>query len=164
MIHTTKGLSSEDQRAQGRRCGCRGTDDYCPCQNVPDDVTLRLRKAAEAAVETGGLPIAVERELKASLEAATAPGPHLVGEIVPPHCSGSAFGTEAVCEDCTTIIDLLGSDDDDKELAEEQLTEWFLNHDCDEASVRKQMARSFNPDLIPLEIWQKCLAEARAEL
>lgn len=77
---------------------------------------------------------------------------------------GRAFGTEAVCEECTTIIDLLGSDDDDKELAEEQLTEWFLNHDCDEASVRKQMARNFDPDLVPTEIWQKCLAEARAEL
>lgn len=22
------------QQEQGRRCGCRGTDDYCPCQNV----------------------------------------------------------------------------------------------------------------------------------
>lgn len=22
------------QQAQGRLCGCRGTDEYCPCQNV----------------------------------------------------------------------------------------------------------------------------------
>jgi hypothetical protein len=24
----------EQQREQGERCGCRGSDDYCPCQNV----------------------------------------------------------------------------------------------------------------------------------
>ena len=75
---------------------------------------------------------------------------------------GRAFGTEAVCEECTTLTDLLGGDKWDREQAEERLTEWFLNHDCDEVSVRAQMARDENPDLIPAEFWQKCLAEARA--
>jgi hypothetical protein len=23
-----------EKKAQGARCGCRGADDYCPCQNV----------------------------------------------------------------------------------------------------------------------------------
>lgn len=35
----TSCLTTEEKRAQGRRCGCRGIDDYCPCQNVPDRVT-----------------------------------------------------------------------------------------------------------------------------
>lgn len=75
---------------------------------------------------------------------------------------GRVFGAEVVCEDCTTIPDLLGGDEDDVEMAEERLTEWFLGHDCDERSVRKQMSKDFDPDLIPTDIWQKCLAEARA--
>lgn len=77
---------------------------------------------------------------------------------------GRVFGAEVVCEECTTLPDLLSGDDDDIELAEERLTEWFLGHDCDEASVREQMVRDFDPDLIPVDIWQKCLAEARAAL
>lgn len=27
-------LTAVDQRRQGMSCGCQGTDDYCPCQNV----------------------------------------------------------------------------------------------------------------------------------
>lgn len=27
-------LSPEEKAAQAKRCGCRGQDDYCPCQNV----------------------------------------------------------------------------------------------------------------------------------
>lgn len=64
------------------------------------------------------------------------------------------FAAEVVCEECTTIADLLGGDDD-IQLAEERLTEWFLGHDCDEESVREQMSKSFDPDLIPSEVWQK---------
>jgi hypothetical protein len=74
---------------------------------------------------------------------------------------GRVFGTEVVCEECTTIPDLLGADDDDVEIAEERLTEWFLGHDCDEQSVRRQMSKDSDPDLISPHIWQKCLAEAR---
>lgn len=85
-------------------------------------------------------------------------------------CSHECFGPdgaraingEAICEECLTIPDLLDSHKYDREVAEERLTEWFLGHDCDEASVRKQMSSSFDPDLIPTDIWQKCLAEARA--
>jgi hypothetical protein len=80
------------------------------------------------------------------------------------HDGARAIGTEVVCEECMTIPDLLSGGKWDKELAEERLTDWFVNHDCDEASVRKQMSRDFDPDAIPIEIWQKCLAEARAEL
>ncbi|MGH0229594.1 hypothetical protein NKZ03_26250 [Sinorhizobium meliloti] len=75
-----------------------------------------------------------------------------------------AINGQAICEECLTIPDLLDSDQYDQELAKERLTEWLMNHDCDEASVRKQMSRDFDPDLIPVDLWQKCLADARAEL
>lgn len=29
-------MMSEQKQAQAARCPCKGTDDYCPCQNVPD--------------------------------------------------------------------------------------------------------------------------------
>jgi hypothetical protein len=35
----SRGLTAAEQKAQGERCGCRGADDMCPCQNVPDRVT-----------------------------------------------------------------------------------------------------------------------------
>jgi hypothetical protein len=38
------GLSNADQKAQGKRCGCHGHDDYCVCQNVPDAVTWAERR------------------------------------------------------------------------------------------------------------------------
>lgn len=41
------GLSIEEQKAQGKRCGCHGADDYCPCQNVPDAKTLKARATTE---------------------------------------------------------------------------------------------------------------------
>ena len=34
-------FGASQQRAQAERCGCKGTDDYCPCQNVPDRITRR---------------------------------------------------------------------------------------------------------------------------
>lgn len=37
------GLTDADRKAQGERCSCRGVDDYCPCQNVPDAAAIRAR-------------------------------------------------------------------------------------------------------------------------
>lgn len=42
-------LSPAEQWAQAARCACRGADDYCPCQNVPDRVTAQLWAAEEIA-------------------------------------------------------------------------------------------------------------------
>lgn len=36
-------LTNDEQKAQGRRCSCRGSDDYCPCQNTPDRQTTKER-------------------------------------------------------------------------------------------------------------------------
>lgn len=36
-------LSLAEQKEQAARCSCRGGDDYCPCQNVPDRQTLKER-------------------------------------------------------------------------------------------------------------------------
>lgn len=36
-------LTIAEAKKQAMRCGCRGHDDYCPCQNVPDSVTLATR-------------------------------------------------------------------------------------------------------------------------
>lgn len=44
-VATNTGLSQSEMKAQGARCGCRGSDDYCVCQNVPDRMTLDGRKA-----------------------------------------------------------------------------------------------------------------------
>ncbi len=44
------GLSIEEMKAQGTRCGCLGTDDYCPCQNVPDRET-RAARAEDRRIE-----------------------------------------------------------------------------------------------------------------
>lgn len=38
------GLSSAEMKAQARRCSCRGSDDYCTCQNVPDHATRAQRQ------------------------------------------------------------------------------------------------------------------------
>ncbi len=35
----TQGLTRAEMREQAARCGCRGSDEYCMCQNVPDKVT-----------------------------------------------------------------------------------------------------------------------------
>jgi hypothetical protein len=42
--------SRAEQKAQALRCGCRGSDDYCCCQNVPDRVTRQYRAAERIAV------------------------------------------------------------------------------------------------------------------
>lgn len=34
-------LSEAEQKAQGERCGCRASDEYCVCQNVPDAITRK---------------------------------------------------------------------------------------------------------------------------
>lgn len=39
-------LTRAEQKAQGERCGCGGSDEYCPCQNTPDAETVRARIAA----------------------------------------------------------------------------------------------------------------------
>lgn len=44
-------LTSAEQKAQGSRCGCGGADDYCGCQNVPDDTTLGEWRAAFVKAE-----------------------------------------------------------------------------------------------------------------
>lgn len=33
------GLTDNEQKAQGARCGCKGVDDMCVCQNVTDATT-----------------------------------------------------------------------------------------------------------------------------
>jgi hypothetical protein len=42
------GITTAQKKVQGTRCGCRGHDDYCPCQNVPDRKTLAVREAHDA--------------------------------------------------------------------------------------------------------------------
>lgn len=53
----TRALTDAEMKAQGDRCGCRGADDYCVCQNVPDAITrkdweLQTEPAAAVAVQT----------------------------------------------------------------------------------------------------------------
>lgn len=38
------GLSAEEMKAQAERCGCRGSDELCACQNEPDDKTIEARE------------------------------------------------------------------------------------------------------------------------
>lgn len=42
-------LSEAEQKAQATRCGCRGADDLCVCQNAPDATTRAARKAGVPA-------------------------------------------------------------------------------------------------------------------
>jgi hypothetical protein len=37
------GLTDAEQKAQGARCGCKGADDMCVCQNVTDATTRAER-------------------------------------------------------------------------------------------------------------------------
>jgi len=39
-------LTTSEQLAQGKRCACRGFDEFCGCQNTPDHETLLERAAA----------------------------------------------------------------------------------------------------------------------
>ncbi len=42
-------LGADEQKAQAMRCPCRGTDEYCTCQNSPDQFTREARaEKAEA--------------------------------------------------------------------------------------------------------------------
>lgn len=50
------GLSDADQKAQGKRCGCGGVDDYCVCQNVPDTVTWAERRSHALPVNDRDTP------------------------------------------------------------------------------------------------------------
>lgn len=51
-ISSEPGLTPAEKREQAARCGCRGADDYCGCQNVPDAETRRVRDEFQL---TGGL-------------------------------------------------------------------------------------------------------------
>jgi hypothetical protein len=42
-------LSDAEQKAQAARCGCKGSDDYCPCQNAADRETIKARLSAKEA-------------------------------------------------------------------------------------------------------------------
>jgi len=46
----------EEQAAQGKRCGCGGSNEMCVCQNVPDRETLRSRAETEASMLEGDEP------------------------------------------------------------------------------------------------------------
>lgn len=39
-------MRAQWQIDQGKRCGCGGSDEYCPCQNVSPEQRDRLRKAS----------------------------------------------------------------------------------------------------------------------
>ncbi|GLQ09283.1 hypothetical protein GCM10007913_12150 [Devosia yakushimensis] len=42
------GLTTAEKAAQASRCGCKGSDDLCPCQNAPDAQTIAERLAGAA--------------------------------------------------------------------------------------------------------------------
>lgn len=42
-FHGPLPLTIAETRTQAMRCSCHGSDDYCPCQNVPDTDTQRQR-------------------------------------------------------------------------------------------------------------------------
>lgn len=46
-------LTAAEQRSQGDRCPCRGQDDYCGCQNVPDRMTRKARALSESTSTEG---------------------------------------------------------------------------------------------------------------
>lgn len=41
-------LTDAEQRAQATRCCCKGADDMCQCQNVPDRITRENRSGSDA--------------------------------------------------------------------------------------------------------------------
>lgn len=41
-------LTGAEMKAQAARCSCRGSDEYCQCQNVPDRVTRAERQSLSA--------------------------------------------------------------------------------------------------------------------
>lgn len=52
-------LSEDEQREQALRCSCRGSDDYCPCQNTPDRET-RAKRAVGVFLPPSDIPPASE--------------------------------------------------------------------------------------------------------
>ena len=42
-------LTDTEQKAQAARCACRGSDDYCVCQNAPDLDTKAERRASSVS-------------------------------------------------------------------------------------------------------------------
>lgn len=48
-MKTVRYLSSKEQWEQADRCRCHGSDDYCVCQNLPDQVTRQRWVAEEIA-------------------------------------------------------------------------------------------------------------------
>lgn len=49
VLSLEPGLTDAEQKAQGSRCGCRGADDLCVCQNVPDAETRKARAPGGAS-------------------------------------------------------------------------------------------------------------------
>jgi hypothetical protein len=72
------GLTAAEMKAQGKRCPCRGADDYCICQNAPDQETEAARHATHAA------RLAVTEEAMSSL----------ADEIVARAVQGAAMGMD----------------------------------------------------------------------
>lgn len=72
-----------------------------------------------------------------------------------------AIGTEAVCEECVTLTDLLQGDKWDRDRAEEQLVEIMVDEGCDEGEVFAILSRDNDMSAVTPEIWVKCLGEAR---
>ena len=48
------GLTDAEQKAQALRCACRGSDDYCACQNVTDTTTRAERRASALLLQHSG--------------------------------------------------------------------------------------------------------------
>lgn len=46
-------ITADEMVAQAKRCACRGADDYCLCQNVPDATTLAGRSRNVSGNEDG---------------------------------------------------------------------------------------------------------------
>ncbi|QSY98552.1 hypothetical protein J2J97_32115 (plasmid) [Rhizobium bangladeshense] len=75
---------------------------------------------------------------------------------------GRAIGTEAVCEECLTLTDLIqGGGKWDLDQAEEQLVELMIDEDCDEGAVFAILSKSNDMSVITPAFWTKCLGEAR---
>lgn len=43
------GLTDNEQKSQAARCPCKGSDDWCPCQNTPDRATRDARESTPQA-------------------------------------------------------------------------------------------------------------------
>lgn len=45
--NAVSGITYHEQKSQAARCPCKGSDDWCPCQNTPDRATLDARALAQ---------------------------------------------------------------------------------------------------------------------